>query len=384
MAKQGGKSVFSGGILGKISAAYQLGIKPVLFRQPPEVGFTLTEDELAAAVALMQKHPVIDAHAHPGRTFLRGAKHTDFLIKLYTLLGGFYEDRTIAEMKEGGMDVVLFSGVADIQLLTIGAGTLQARRGFRVGEAWQSYQTQLASLKALATQGKVDLCLQSADVLAAKAAGNRGAILSMEGADFLEEDLSRVQQVYDDGMRMLTLVHYTDNTLGGVMAGAGGARGLTSFGAEVVAAMNEVGLMIDLSHANEKTTLAALALTKKPAVITHTHINSAACSNPRFVSEEVAHAVAETGGYIGAWPAGIGMTTLDEFIDRIDFLVETVGENHVALGSDMDANYKPVMETYRKMPLVVGALLKRGYSEERVVKFMGGNVLKVMDAVQCA
>jgi len=376
------KRVFSGGVFGKISAAYQLGIKPVLFKHPPEVGFTLTEEEQARAVAFMQKHPVIDAHAHPGRTFLRGAKHTGVLIKLYTLLGGFYEDRTLADMKAGGMDAVLFSGVADIQLLTIGGGTLKARRGFREGEAWQSYQTQLTNLKALATAGKVALCLGSEDVLQAKQAGQRGAILSMEGADFLEEDLSRVQTVYDDGMRMLTLIHYTDNTLGDTMTNLDGSRGLTGFGKEVVAAMNETGLMIDMSHASEKTTLAVMAQTKKPAVITHTHINSEACSNARFVSEEVAHAVAETGGYIGAWPVGLGMTTLAEFIDRIDFLVETVGEDHVALGSDMDANYKPVLETYRKMPLVIGALFKRGYSEERVAKFMGGNVLKVMDAAQ--
>ncbi len=374
--------VFSGGIFGKISAAYQLGIKPVLFKQPPEVGFTLTEEEQARAVAFMQKHPVIDAHAHPGRTFLRGAKHTGVLIKLYTLFGGFYEDRTLADMKAGGMDAVLFSGVADIQLLTIGGGTLKARRGFRQGEAWQSYQTQLSNLKALATAGKVALCLDSEDVLQAKQAGQRGAILSMEGADFLEEDLSRVQKVYNDGMRMLTLIHYTDNTLGDTMTNLDGSRGLTGFGNEVVAAMNETGLMIDMSHASEKTTLAVMAQTRKPAVITHTHINSAACANARFISEEVAHAVAETGGYIGAWPVGLGMTTLAEFIDRIDFLVETVGEDHVALGSDMDANYKPVLETYRKMPLVIGALFKRGYSEARVAKFMGGNVLKVMDAAR--
>ncbi len=382
MTANNGKNVFSGGFLGKISAAYHLGIKPVLFRQEPEVGFTLTEEEMAAAVAFMQMHPVVDAHAHPGRTFLRNAKHTGLLIKLYTLLGGFYEDRTISDMKIGGMDAVLFSGVADIQLLTIGSGTLRARRGFRPGEAWQSYQTQLNNLKALATSGKVALCLKSSDVMNAKAAGKRGAILSMEGADFLEEDLSRVEQVYEDGMRMLTLVHYTDNTLGDIMSGPGGTRGLTGFGRDVVAAMNQTGLMIDMSHASEKTTLDVMALTRKPAVITHTHINSADHSNARFVSEEVAHAVAETGGYIGAWPAGIDMATLAEFVDRIEYLVDIVGEDHVALGSDMDANYKPVMETYRKMPLVVGALLKRGYSEQVVAKFMGGNILKVMDLVQ--
>ena len=382
MDDKDGKNVFAGGFWGKLSAAYHLGIKPVFSPHVPEVGFTLTEEEMTAAVAFMQKHPVVDAHAHPGRTFLRNAKHTGILIKLYTLLGGFYEDRTISDMKIGGMDAVLFSGVADIQLLTIGSGTLRARRGYRPGEAWQSYQTQLKNLKALARSGKVSLCLDSNDVMTAKAAGLRGAILSMEGADFLEQDLSRVEQVYQDGMRMLTLVHYTDNTLGDIMSGPGGTRGLTSFGRDVVAAMNQTGLMIDMSHASEKTTLDVMALTHKPAVITHTHINSAEHSNARFVSEDVAHAVAETGGYIGAWPAGIDMTTLAEFIDRIEYLLETVGEDHVALGSDMDANYKPVLETYRKMPLVVGALLKRGYSDEVVAKFIGGNVLKVMDLVQ--
>ncbi|HHL20316.1 MAG TPA: membrane dipeptidase, partial [Aliiroseovarius sp.] len=67
-------------------------------------------------------------------------------------------------------------------------------------------------------------------------------------------------------------------------------------------------------------------------------------------------------------------------IDRVDFLVEAVGEDHVAMGSDMDANYKPVLETYRKFPLVVGALQKRGYGDARLAKVMGGNVLRVMAA----
>ena len=70
------------------------------------------------------------------------------------------------------------------------------------------------------------------------------------------------------------------------------------------------------------------------------------------------------------------------FIDRIEELVNIVGEDHVALGSDMDANYQPVLETYRKIPLVVGALFQRGYSEEVVAKFIGGNFMRVMDQVQ--
>jgi len=97
-----------------------------------------------------------------------------------------------------------------------------------------------------------------------------------------------------------------------------------------------------------------------PIIDSPAHINTPALSHLRFVSEEIAHSVAGTGGYIGAWPAKIGETTLAVFNDRIDFLLDAVGEVYVAMGSDMDANYKPMLESYRKMPLVVGALQKRG------------------------
>ncbi len=374
----------AGGVAGALAGAWYFGLRPILHPTPPEVGFSLSADELAAARAFMAANPIVDSHAHPGRTFLKGAENLSFKIRLYKLLGGTFAERTIDDMQAGGVDASVFNGVADIQLLTLGKSGLEATRDFAPGEAWASYRRQIANLRALADSGKLRLCLNSGDVLAAKAAGTRGAILGMEGADFLERDLDRLTRVHDDGVRMITLVHYHDNSLGDIMTGSVGNRGLSDFGREVVSAMNEAGLMIDLSHASEKTVLAALAVTKKPTVITHTHIQTAALSNPRFVSREVAQAVAETGGYIGAWPVGIGETTLAEFIDRIDFLVEAMGEDHVALGSDMDANYKPVLETYRKMPLLVGALMRRGYSQTRLAKIMGGNVLRVMDAVQAA
>jgi len=371
-----------GALIGLGAAGYWFGLRPILHPTPPEVGFTLTDSELAAARAFMAKNPIVDSHAHPGRTFLKSAENLSFKIKLYKLLGGTFEDRTTAEMHAGGVDGAVFNGVADIQLLTLGKSGLTPNRDFAPGEAWASYRRQSADLQDIEAKGLATICRNAEDVRAAKAAGKVGMILAMEGADFLERDLSRLQQVYDDGVRMLTLVHYHNNTLGDIMTGKVGNRGLTDFGREVVRAMNAAGLIVDLAHASEKTALDVLSITKKPVVITHTHINTPTLSHPRFVSRELAQAVAETGGYIGAWPAGIGESTLAEFIDRIDFLVQTMGEDHVAMGSDMDANYKPVLETYRKMPLVVGALMKRGYGNETLAKIMGGNVLRVMEEVQ--
>ena len=363
-------------------AAYWKLIRPLRHPKPAPLGFEPSDDEMRRARVFMATHPIIDSHAHPGRGFLKNPTRLEPKVRLFRFLGGTFEERAIAEMREGAVDAAIFNGVADVQVIAPVGEELAATRDFEPGEAWASYQRQMETMIALIRSGRTRLCLTSADVLAAKRAGRIGAILAMEGADFLDNDPGRLRQVFDDGLRMITLVHYRDNCVGDIMTGHVGRRGLTDFGRDVVREMNNVGLMIDLAHASEKTALDALAISRKPTVITHTHINTPALAHPRFVSRELAQAVAETGGYIGAWPAGIGMTSLNEFADRIDFLVETVGEDHVAIGSDMDANYKPVLETYLKMPLLVAALMRRGHSERALAKIMGGNVLRVMDEVQ--
>ena len=349
--------------------------------KPVEIGFTLTDDELAAARHFLKTYPVIDSHAHPGRTFVRGAQNLNWKLNLYSLMGTF-EDTTVADMTAGGVSGAVFNGVADFQLLDLSNGGPVAIREFTDGEAWDSYRRQVKNLLQLEADGLIVVARTPADVIAAHASGKPAAFLGMEGADFLNNDISRLRAVYDDGMRMLTLVHYHNNTLGDITTGAVGQRGLTDFGREVVSGMNELGMVIDLAHASEKTAFDALNASDKPVVITHSHINSPAYSHPRFISGELASAVAEKGGYVGAWPAGLGIDTLAGFVDRIEELVDALGEDHVALGSDMDANYKPVLDTYRKMPLVIGALTKRGYSDATIAKFTSGNFLRVMSEVQ--
>ncbi len=130
------KLILGGGALVALGAAgYWFGLRPMLHPEPPEVGFSLTDAELAAARAFMAANPIIDSHAHPGRTFLKSAENLSFKIRLYKMLGGTFEDRTIADMRAGGVDAAVFNGVADIQLLTLGDGGLTAQREFEPGEA---------------------------------------------------------------------------------------------------------------------------------------------------------------------------------------------------------------------------------------------------------
>ena len=372
---------------GAVALAVGVGVAGYpLYRQmyPPaaKVGFELGEEEMVRAMEFLAKNPAIDSHAHPGRTFTQDAENLPWKLRLYAALGTF-EERAIADMVAGGVAAASFSAVADFPVLNVVDGYLTSVRPFNEGEAWGFYQAQMANLKSLVDSGLVYQVLEPADVAKAQAAGKPGAIFSVEGGDFLGGDLSRVAQAHEDGVRIVTLVHFVvGGELGDVMTGEPVHNGLTGFGREAFAEMQKAGIMVDLSHASEKSAFDALEISTRPVVATHTHIISPELTHPRFISGELASAITATGGFVSAWPAGIGIGDMNEYLDRIEELVGILGEDHVALGTDMDANYKPVWENYQKMPLVVGGLLKRGMDEAVLAKIIGGNFLRVFEAVQ--
>ncbi len=346
-----------------------------------EVGFELTEAELAEAIDFLDRHPAIDTHAHPGRTFVRGADHLTWKLRLYSARGSF-EDRAVTDLRSGHVAAACFSAVSDFPTLDARGGGLSRVRAFRPGEAWGYYRAQLANLRELVDRADLAHVLAPEDVPAAQAAGRVGAILGVEGADFLDGDLARVGRCFADGVRMVTLVHYfSGGVIGDVMTAPPVHGGLTGFGRDAVREMNRVGLLIDLSHASERTANDALELSTRPVLITHTDLCVDGRSHDRFVSEELARAVADAGGVVGAWPAGIALRSLADYADRIVELVDRLGEDHVCVGTDMDANYRPVLETYAKVPLLVGALLRLGLAEQTLAKVLGGNFLRVFTDV---
>ncbi|KCZ82604.1 peptidase M19 [Hyphomonas adhaerens MHS-3] len=383
MGKMTRRALIGGGLVagaGVAYGAYWLRKRPA----PAPLGFEVAEDERAAAIALLDKYPAIDSHAHPGRTFARDASGLAPLLKVYKAQSGF-ERRTIGDMREGHLAAACFAAVSDFNVLNLAKGKgLEAQRPFRVGEAWESYKVQIGNLKRLAKQNLVTEMLTPESLEAARASGRPGAIWTVEGGDFLEGSIERVNEAYQDGVRSITLVHYRTNGLADAMTNEPVHDGLTSEGDAIIREMNRLGMMIDLSHMAEAGAFRALELSTLPVMFTHTHISSAHSYHPRFISLELAKAAADAGGIIGAWPSGIEISDLAGFGDRIFQLVDLVGIDHVCLGSDMDANYKPVFDNYRHLPDLVALLRRKGMSEPELAAFLGGNFQRVWKANEAA
>lgn len=350
---------------------------------PPEagnLGFVPDPRFLAQAKRLLDTAPAIDLHAHPGRTFGRDAVGLS-AAAASIIAGGPFEDRAIADMRAGGISGASFAAVADLQILDAKGMALAATREFAPGEARASYERQIANLKTYVLAAGARLVREPADFVTFKRRGEIGALLTVEGADFLAGDLSGLSAAFNDGVRSVTLVHYHSNELGETQTAPGPSQGLTAFGRDVVTEMGRLGMIVDVAHAAEPVVRGVLAATDRPLMCSHTYVLGHGTDNPRFISDALAREIAAHGGVIGAWPSGIGAVTLNDYVDRIFQIAEVAGPAHVALGTDMDANFKPVMTSYRQLPLVVSELLRRGYGTDNVKAFLGGNFLRVFRAV---
>jgi membrane dipeptidase len=222
--------------------------------------------------------------------------------------------------------------------------------------------------------------LSPASIIHAQQHHVTAAIFSVEGGDFIEDKLDRVHEAQRDGVRAITLVHYHVNQIGDIQTEPPLHHGLTPLGKSIVKAMNHAGIIIDLAHATFEVAKDVLEASAKPVMVSHTNLITPTANHPRLISVEHAKSVADAGGIIGSWPSGFGLSNFADYIDAIMRLVDAVGVDHVAIGTDMDANFKPVLRSYRDWGLIPAALLARGMHEEDAAKIMGGNFIRVFKA----
>jgi membrane dipeptidase len=325
------------------------------------------------------RDPWIDLHAHPGRCFLAGLDDADPLVGM---LGSAEISAALAAAQTAGMTAVTLSTVADLRVLAPDpVRGLRAARDFKPGEAYADHRRQLDEIRQAVAAAGAQVARTAADIESAQADGRIAVLISCEGGDFLEGYLGRLAEARDAGESSLTLVHYRVNEIGDVQTEEPVHGGLTAFGREVVVECNRLSMIVDCAHATFETTLGVLEASSQPLMISHSHLDHSDRNHPRLLSAEHAQMVAEAGGLIGAWPSGLTSTSLDDFADEVARLADLVGVDHVGIGTDMDANYRPVLRTYADFATLRQLLARRGMNDTEIGKILGGNALALLRRV---
>jgi membrane dipeptidase len=288
----------------------------------------------------------------------------------------------IRAARAAGITALVLAAVADFAVLRPDPATgLRAHRDFRVGEAYADYQRQLAGIREAAAESGAEVATSAADLERAARDGRTAVLLGCEGGDFLEGDLGRLEQARAAGLTVLTLVHYRVSDIGDVQTEAPVHDGLSRFGRDVVAECNRLGIVVDCAHASFAATMAVLAASSQPVIISHGQLSHSDTTHPRLMSAPHAAAVAEASGLVGAWPCGITSRSLADFGTEIIRLAEAAGADRMAIGTDLDGNYRPVLTSYDQLDELVGLLNERGLPPDHIHQILGGNAMELLDRV---
>jgi len=323
----------------------------------------------------------------------------------------------LVRLQEGGMHAPFFA----LWVPTYFKGAEAVRRTLDLRDAMQGVFDKYPDRIQLATTaGELQRIVKS---------GKIAAVLTLEGGHQIADDLAVLRMYQRMGIRAMTLTHFRNNNWADSSTDQPQHHGLTEFGKQVVREMNRIGMMVDVSHVSDKTFYDVLEVTTKPVIASHSSCR-ALSEIPRNMTDDMLKALARNGGVVGInfgtgflnqqdakrlmgsismlsadvpdmtgqaldeyaakdfvkndWsrPAPAA-ATLDDVVAHIERVVKVAGIDHVGIGTDYDGipDVPKGLEDASKMPALVAALLKRGYSEADIQKIMGGNSLRVMREV---
>lgn len=211
-------------------------------------------------------------------------------------------------------------------------------------------------------------------------------LLAIEGGEVLEGKVSTLRVLHSLGFRSLTLTWNQRNGLADGVWEKDSGGGLTGLGREVVREMNNMGMLIDVSHLAEKGFWDVISLTQKPIAATHSCCR-ALREHPRNLTDEQLEALKRNGGIIGInyFPGflGEGKIDIDRMIEHIEHAASVAGIDYVGLGSDFDGiNRTPQgLESVDKLPRLTERFLRRGWKDQEISKVLGGNYIRVLSGV---
>ncbi|HKR15005.1 MAG TPA: dipeptidase [Pyrinomonadaceae bacterium] len=379
---------------------------------------TLSETPNSDPVSIHQRAIAIDMHADTAQRLL------DEQVDLQQELSDGHFDAVRA--KAGGLDAQFFSIWVEPQLFG-GGGARAMKRA----------DDQIAVVRALAEKHPETWALATSadDVRNAAQQGKIAALLGLEGGYAIDEKLENVQRYYDLGVRYMSPAWSISTSWAGSSGDdVGKTRGLNEFGKNVVREMNRLGMMIDVSHVSDPTFWDIVNTSTAPVVATHSACRAIA-DVPRNLTDEMIRALAHTGGVVNVifypehlepgWSqkkkqvdaeiaAMVQQASADEpgdavhkkmardrvrsreytrrlppvsvarIVDHIDHIVKLVGVDHVGIGSDFDGVQITTSDlaTIAELPNLTRELLRRGYTETQINQILGGNMLRVMDAMK--
>ena len=238
-----------------------------------------------------------------------------------------------------------------------------------------------------ANQRCLGIARRPSDLYEDKRKGRKSILFAIENGLALEHDLANVKHFAQRGVTYITLCHNGDNDLCDSARGCKTHDGVSDFGEKAIREMNRCGIMVDLSHAAEKSFWDALDISAKPIVCSHANCR-ALCDHPRNLTDDQLRALAQKGGvahitlYHGFLRKEGGEATVLDAIAHLEHAIRVMGIDHVGIGTDFDGDGGVRGFADSSEVIAFTRLLQRRYSERDIEKIWGGNWLRVMAAVQ--
>ncbi len=316
--------------------------------------------------------------------------HCDINLKNFTNQNNYTVNTdsqvNLPKMINGGLDVAWF-------IVFTGQGSLN-KNGYK--RAYKNAIDKFEAIHRLVEEyapDQIELALSEEDVYRINAKGKKIAMIGVENAYPLGEDLSNIEKFYNLGARYMSLAHNGHSQFSDSNTGEEDNiwmhNGLSDKGKEAILEMNRIGIMIDVSHPSKEAIRQMIEISNAPVIASHSSARSL-CNHSRNLDDEQLDWIKKNGGVVqtvalaGYLRDDISteLVSVKDLVDHIDYMVKRIGIDHVGISSDFDGGggiqgWSDASETFN----VTKELLKRGYTKEEISKIWSGNLLRVLTEV---
>jgi microsomal dipeptidase-like Zn-dependent dipeptidase len=316
--------------------------------------------------------------------------HCDINLKNFTNQNNYTVNTdsqvNLPKMINGGLDVAWF-------IVFTGQGSLN-KNGYK--RAYKNAIDKFEAIHRLVEEyapDQIELALSEEDVYRINAKGKKIAMIGVENAYALGEDLSNIEKFYNLGARYMSLAHNGHSQFSDSNTGEEDNiwmhNGLSDKGKEAILEMNRIGIMIDVSHPSKEAIRQMIEISNAPVIASHSSARSL-CNHSRNLDDEQLDWIKKNGGVVqtvalaGYLRDDISteLVSVKDLVDHIDYMVKRIGIDHVGISSDFDGGggiqgWSDASETFN----VTKELLKRGYTKEEISKIWSGNLLRVLTEV---